>query len=372
MENKQQYYITGSKQLKKAFIDTLLEKGIKYLTGTTPDFIFDRNCPITIYEKSSGEVQIYALEKQPTSSMIELKLPQDWDKALELFIPILKEVVKEWEILEFKTADNNIWSLQQSGNYKEEYSLAYSLNEMLHEEGCVDSGNFIINKVKRLSDGEVFTIGDKFKPRSYSNPFTIGKFEVYNNDTCLRVIATTGIIFGLDNCLSKVNPLFTSEDGVEMLEDSKGYIYNVETKITNEALVKYIIPACQDKNWKLFSTEEARTKYIDSLNPVIFTTHDGVKIKKSDNYWYVDKKIYFVYSSCITNHNSGKEPDHIYFSTKQLAEEWVFNNKPLFSIEDLLKLDEKYHPAFPVRKGNNLFIFSQEKLLELAKEKLNK
>jgi hypothetical protein len=107
-----------------------------------------------------------------------------------------------------------------------------------------------------------------------------------------------------------------------------------------------------------------------SSKPVLFTTSDGVDIKNGDWAWYVqdDNNWMIVSHSGITE----KRP-YPYFSTKEIANNWVLENKPCLSLNDILEVgkttpnitrtehDEDYY------KKSTLYKAFEQK----AKEKLN-
>src|SRR5690606_33107946 len=86
-----------------------------------------------------------------------------------------------------------------------------------------------IYSIKRLSDGEVFTIGDKVRisKLQHDGSFTIDEFYFdCNNDKLLCNGKCTGnghvSITKIEHCKK---PLFTTEDGVEMFEGDTFYWY---------------------------------------------------------------------------------------------------------------------------------------------------
>ena len=67
-------------------------------------------------------------------------------------------------------------------------------------------------------------------------------------------------------------------------------------------------------------------------NVPIFTTKDGVGIKKDDNYYRVDEDDFEI-SFCKAN---GGEPyNDLKFSTEKAAKEYVINNKPVLTLSEV-------------------------------------
>lgn len=209
--------------------------------------------------------------------------PEFWEKVVE----------KEYEILSFYFKNiagkgdayvdkDYIWKETSKGSgmwSRDGYITAsYSTEEMLQ------NSNYGIHSVKRLSDGEVFTIGDVVENQKYPWPEypykgSITKFKIapepYNE---LRVY-----YYGSDFINSikhSKQPLFITEDGVEIFE---GDIYH----------------------------------------PVLI------------NSLYYQGKYTAETPNCgrFTNPNSCKT-----FSTKEKAEEYVLYNKPCLSIIDVISV----------------------------------
>jgi len=96
-----------------------------------------------------------------------------------------KEVKKEkdYEIISFTWTQHNprnlMWILQENGSYRNNYGAEFSYNSMTFGNDnsfCVENGKMKIHSVRRISDNEVFTIGDKIL--TYSN--VIDKIEIDN------------------------------------------------------------------------------------------------------------------------------------------------------------------------------------------------
>ena len=147
-------------------------------------------------------------------------------------------------------------------------------------------------------------------------------------------------------------PLFISEDGVELYPEMRCYPYNTHIQSTggqpNGCNVSELVDEAHPGNshgWLVFSTERARQEYIDK-HKVYLTTDDGVSIRKGDKYWFVDKKTLDIGSGKETGTISHTSYEFVYFSTKEKAEEYVFNNRTLLITEEGKKLkkgDTYYH-----------------------------
>lgn len=136
------------------------------------------------------------------------------------------------------------------------------------------AGEFHIHSVQRLSDGEIFTVGEK------CNGDIIKSFKVYDNDTRIYVISENKT-WGLD---------------LELLK--------------------------KDKKPK----------------PVLFVSEDGVEIFENDKVFSIENKPYLIDSIlCLTASNKIKElfPRRIFFSTKKAAENYLICHKPCLSFNDV-------------------------------------
>ena len=91
--------------------------------------------------------------------------------------------VPDYEILIFrgtgkKYLHEDIWDLYNGKYNLRGYNLVegiWDLKDMLKGVNSVEDGQLEINSVKRLSDGEVFSIGDKY---SYGKDGVIEKFKI--------------------------------------------------------------------------------------------------------------------------------------------------------------------------------------------------
>lgn len=226
---------------------------------------------------------------------------------------------KEWEILSFKRikesgittgSKGDVYNIKDSGRYSVDNSRGYNLENMLYIPECVSSGHFEIYSVKRLSDGEVFTIGDKINHNTIIE--TITKFTIDNQ-----------MLGGLE---------ISTIDG----NKDKG-------SLSTSILKKYKIP--------------------------LFTTEDGVDIYMGDRYYWVNIDEWYV-DNFKASEGSGKNEKNIPFSTKEKAEEYILMNKPCLS---LLNLFKKFYPKDfdPYDKNSSACEdINTTSLIALAKKKL--
>lgn len=156
----------------------------------------------------------------------------------------------------------------------------------------VEESNFInspihkIHSVKRLSDGEVFTVGE----------------------------------------------LVSREDGL-----FKGVLLSINEKF--EATTS--------------SEEKIGMSWLIKVNQPLFTTEDGVEIRKGDKYFAVQKSTFNILPC---NHPLTEIDKWATFSSKEKASEYVLINRPCLSVNDI------------VGKSKSSMI---SELVELAKSKIN-
>lgn len=164
------------------------------------------------------------------------KYPEFWKEIVE----------RDFEILQIKNSHGNFYSLFE--------------NEELSR---YEKENHTIYSIKRLSDGEIFTIGDKIS--NWIN-FTFEIDSIYYNEYDQLSFKLNGInapVTGVfSQKTSKVKePLFISEEGVMCLDDS----YKLFSVLPRGSWQKRRIFPSEAKNycsWKHFHTEEAREMFI--------------------------------------------------------------------------------------------------------------
>lgn len=266
--------------------------------------------------KNTGEVVKYITEDYYLTSD-EIGIPSrfiegscDWE-----------EIIKEYEILSFKSLKIKDYalSLKDGGYISIEGSRNVPLQEMLANK------NFEILSVKRLSDGEVFTLGDK-------------------------VSAT-------DNKYSRGNTIINSKSGTWIPD-----FYN--TTVGSFKIIDDIMCVIYSYNNRDYGQP---INYVKKLTKPLFKTEDGVEVFCGDSYWCVNTSLHFwsLFKQTARERTMlGKGVKS--FSTESLAREYKLLNQPLLSLDDLLSVwnyerDDKLYSSSP------LFLSFKE----LAKTKLS-
>lgn len=184
---------------------------------------------------------------------------------------------KEYEILSFINKNNQVfektWQSKYplyhyfyitNGFFLEEILTGKDNTNRLHNmslrsyESKVKDQEFKIYSVKRLSDGEVFTIGDKV---GINRPWIIKEFTFVNFGTTEDILSACDekggtYISQLVKFVGK-QPLFKTEDGIDIFEGDSYYPITEEFVICN----KCTYPT-GNKMFKLFSTKKAAEEYI--------------------------------------------------------------------------------------------------------------
>jgi hypothetical protein len=158
--------------------------------------------------------------------------------------PEFWEEIKEYEILNFIGGSGRIYNSDEVSNF--------------------EGGGPSIFSVKRLSDGEVFTIGDEISNIEHPNMYK-GKIKEFKiEDSELLVYYD-----GHDDLrhVQKVKPvLFTTHDGVDVREGDRVWYFNQGYKLwDSKAGPKY---HNGEQRFHYFSTKEAAEKYILMNKPL--------------------------------------------------------------------------------------------------------
>lgn len=185
-------------------------------------------------------------------------------------------VQRDWEIVKI---DNSTFKLPSKG---------------VKNEDMVAAGSTIIS-VKRVSDGEVFTVGDMIE-MSFENIkiAAIERFQIDGlNDK--EIAAYRGAYGRGYKAWKKVVPLFTTSDGKPIFEGDKYFI--VDIHFTSLPFIAHESQNSLDGVLARFSTKEAAELYIReekpclSLNEVRCAYHIDYKTFESLIALHLDKKL---------------------------------------------------------------------------------
>jgi len=189
-------------------------------------------------------------------------------------------------------------------------------------------GKYVIHSIKRLSDGEIFTIGDNVS--ATNNVYTGEYFE---------------------------NKISINKSGAWV---SKYY----DTKIHSFKIIENVLFIMYNHNDGKFGQP---IEFVKKLKQPLFTTLDNIDIFKKNTFYIVRESKYDNWSVdeiIATDKDTAK--NYKRFSTKEIAEEYMLLNKPCLSINDVAKIFVSTN--YTTSKGN---IYPQgQKLRDLVKLKI--
>ena len=178
--------------------------------------------------------------------------PEFWEKAVEKDYEILsfkaKTDVEQYRILD---TDTGLYKYFDS-SVKIKYSKEYLIQE----------GSYQIHSVKRLSDGEIFTLGDKVDSTisDLGGTTDITGFKIMNNE--LKVGLRHLGYYPLSTIILPKNPLFTTEDGVDIFEGDKYYFVITSSFLQGTNIAREKKGPKDYPLYKYFSSKEAAEEYI--------------------------------------------------------------------------------------------------------------
>lgn len=259
------------------------------------------------------------------------KYPEYWEEVIDLDYEILFYVAKDCSCLIVKGPE----SPGIFGNLPEDY--------------------WKIHSVKRLSDGEVFTVGDKITGyHEDSRSIQTIKLCIYTGRIRLE---QSGGYTDLIYAKKAKQPIFLTHDGKDIFEGDKVWYVNKEN-LYYDCIKAHPEVKFNSEIRAYFLTREEAEDYI-SRNKVLFTTEDGVGIKRGDTYYFVDTDFSISLSNASTG--CGQYSERKYFSTYETAQYYVVVNAKVLSIEEFWE--------FVSKPGSN--IVKQKALKRLVKERLN-
>jgi len=193
--------------------------------------------------------------------------PEFWEEIVE----------KDYEILTYRnfiTGDVNFIGQRFFSNkgYRE-----FTKSDLYAVNSTTNKKIYSIHSVKRLSDGEVFTVGDKVRisKLQHDGSFIIDEFYFdCNGDKLLCNGKCTGNgHVSITKIEHSKKPLFTTEDGVDIFEGD--VFYNTwDMKIPNKEIAvskkkDFYNEKPNNRLYKVFSTKEAAEEYILMNKPCL-------------------------------------------------------------------------------------------------------
>ena len=190
-----------------------------------------------------------------------------WDNGKKVYLKNYPEfweevVEKDYEILSFVANKRHI-----NPGFIIEIENNISIFGGHNIKGYIEDADnwWNIYSVKRLSDGEIFTINDRIKV--FCGYSFIKKFNI-NNLNVLICTSKTGEGFNIENLEHIKKPLFTTEDGVDIFEGDEVFELINNTKIFRITFLKCTSMTGKNSR-KYFSTKEKAREYILMNKPCL-------------------------------------------------------------------------------------------------------
>ena len=274
----------------------------------------------------------------------------NWNKISDrrFLTPATKKQYDEqyriWEIVSLISSEGRISDEYSNGKvmWSTDDSPRYTDIDTLLKEGAHN-----IYSIRRKSDNLIFSVGDKIvgthsidELPTYKGYTTIDGFEIIDGDWLKMKISTgfANIDKAKDQFLNLkhyVKPFsYTSYDGVEIYINDEVYFVDTSFKTINVitcSFCKNHIKGSLNDHWIVFSSKEKAEDYIIK-NRVLFVTEDGVKITSGVTVYSVTKSLMLYYGA----HSKPVYNSDKHFSTKELAEEYIDMNKPVYSKQQLI------------------------------------
>lgn len=285
---------------------------------------------------------------------------------------------KEWQIIEFKDSVGEIYTEDNNGYWTTKDYRNPHTKEQLIDLGCG------ISKVKRLSDGVVFSVGDGMTYPGGKDIWSTGKYcKIEHFSIQDGQIYVNSHFAGKEEWTISDWIKAPSPEEKSSVKPPIGIIPEWSWKEQRLKELREAIERCQNRllnipaEWK--EEEAALTSWLTKMEakkpqeekPVLFTTEDGKQIFEEDEYWFVRDN--WSVSHCKgTDYCPSIKGNR--FSSKELAEEHIITNRKCLSVNDILGLDldvivKCNDPKLPFGEID-LIVFQPESLKQLASSKI--
>lgn len=245
-----------------------------------------------------GSIVVGSIEECGNQYIIDkhYSMKEFWQEIIEKDYEILSFKCKHTGDLWIEDYDMGKWYFSRRGNI----TAPYMLKKMLIHE------NYYIYSVKRLSDGEIFTIGDKCDDGEVIEFYISGENLFLNFKPVFFQQSRI-----LKYCKKVKTPLFTTEDGVEIFNLIDGWwvvnIFNFDLYSSGNGYPLQL----DNKNLKRFKTRDKAQKFIDENQKIMIGDHEvnfgrgliGPNIK-IENRFYDLKDLLFIHK--VLNHYSSQ------------------------------------------------------------------
>jgi len=188
-------------------------------------------------------------------------LQNKWNRSNLLYSEIADEILKldkvklDYEILEFTSKNSGCKAIK---NDRGTYDSDNFFN--MDESRLLSDNRSIITKVKRLSDGKVFTIGDRIMCGNFAEIKPLLKIELSNYNDGIYLTTENYYNCPLNYVIKVRQPILVTEDGKELFKNNKFWHVDSYWNIGVGYLQKDTFEKL--KGYKEFSTKEAAEEYI--------------------------------------------------------------------------------------------------------------
>lgn len=222
---------------------------------------------IEVFKSSAGIYENVDLLKKDIFNWREIEdFPEFWQEVIK----------QDYEILSFKQ-DSNItdlwtyfynrgWGRNNKGNCE---TRPYPTLDAILNNHLYGGMKYNIHSVKRLSDGKIFTISDNLT-EGIIKQFTLSNYNdgIYADTEKKHESGCSGYIgLPLEKWRKIKNPLFTTEDGVDIYEGDKYWFVNLDVFQTQN--ITAFINIKLKEECKRFSTKEKAEEYIIMNKPCL-------------------------------------------------------------------------------------------------------
>ena len=232
-----------------------------------------------------------------------------------------------------------------------------------------------IYSVKRLSDGEVFTIGDLIKT-PYTESARILKFKnPPANEYCIEISTGFTRLLSLEKVVEKdyeilkTCPIEGTIYSVKRLSDGEVFTVGDRIKVYQHGSINTITEiglydlgkSFKEGIWFTYNSGSCHMTHAINQKNLIYLTLNEQDIFEGDTVWYVNREnFYHDYIKAYPEVNFCSER-RAYFLTEEEAKNYIIENKPALSIKEFWEIT--------TMSGSNRV--KSIVLKELAKKRLN-
>lgn len=242
----------------------------------------DRNGSLYFPETDSVE----SSSKGNLFKEIVINNPEFWQEVVE----------KDYEILSFYAKNISgkgddfvdkeyIWYETSKGNGK--WSRKGHITAPYNTQEINNHNGYGIHSIRRLSDGEIFTVGDKVDSTisDLGRATDLTGFKIIDNK--LKVGLRNLGYYPLLTIILPKKPLFTTEDGVDIYEGDTYFEANLTYGVKSWTS-EYPVYFNKDVSKRIFSTKEKAEEYI-LMNKPCLSILDVLKLKNKWSIKTIDK-----------------------------------------------------------------------------------